>query len=235
MHSAAAEPMTQRNALYRELRRRIITGELRPGQPMRDAELMAALRAGRTPLREAMMLLASEGLVTTYHRQGTFVTDVTVQGLQSALEMRLNVELFAIRLCVRRSADADLAGLQTLIEQRRQADDPKAVLAFDEEVHGAMVALAHNPYLQDAWARTYAVCARIKHLSLSPVQSGERVRAELAAVVSAMCRRDAPGASAAMVRHLRSFQLALDAGSGDFLGAEPEDGHLGDGGAPPSG
>jgi DNA-binding GntR family transcriptional regulator len=220
MNTDLAEQTTQRDALYQELRRRIITGELRPGQAMRDAELMAALGVGRTPLREAMMLLASEGLVTTYHRQGTFVSTVTVEGLQNALEMRMNLELFAIRLCIRRAQDAELANLAELVERKRPLADAKSVLAFDEEVHATIVGLARNQYLSDAWARTYAVCSRIKHLSLSPVQSGEVVRQELAALVSAICERDVARASAAMVTHLRSFQLTIDAGGGDILGSD---------------
>jgi DNA-binding GntR family transcriptional regulator len=210
----AYAPVRARDMACRELRRQIVSGELRPGEALRDAELTARLGVGRTPLREALMLLAEEGLVTAYHRQGTFVTDVTLRDVQQALEMRLALDVLAARLCIEQASDAELSDLARKAREGR--DD--AILTFDEEMHAAIVGLTRNRFLETSWSRVYTVCARIKALSLSAHQPPAVIRADHQRIVDAIARRDLPAATEAITDHLAAFRQSL---VGPAPGREP--------------
>ena len=198
-------PGRVRDLAYQVLRREIVSGELQPGQALRDADLTVRLGVGRTPLREALMLLAEEGLVTAYHRQGTYVTDVTLRDLQQAMEMRLALDVLAARLCIARAADRDLQGLAQQVRQTAPGD----VLAFDEATHTAIVRLTQNQLLITSWTRVYTVCARIKALSFSAHQAPEVIQADLQRIVDAIASRDLRAATEAITDHLAAFQRSL--------------------------
>lgn len=198
-----------RDTAYHELRRQIIDGELRPGQALRDAELTVKLGVGRTPLREALMLLAEEGLVTTYHRQGTFVSDVTIRDLQQALEIRAALDVLVARLCIARASDAELDALEARVMGRGASPEQQEGSSFDEEIHTSIVTLTRNQLLQTMWTHAYTVCRRIKALSLSPAQDPAVIHDELVGIVRAIRARDVATASVAVTQHLESFRNSL--------------------------
>ncbi len=198
-----------RDTAYHELRRLIIDGELRPGQALRDAELTAKLGVGRTPLREALMLLAEEGLVATYHRQGTFVSDVTIRDLQQALEIRAALDVLAARLCIARASDGELDQLEARVMGQGTDHEHQEGLSFDEAIHTSIVTLTRNQLLLAMWTRAYTVCRRIKALSLSPAQNAEVIHGELVQIVRAIRARDVAAASSAVTQHLESFRHSL--------------------------
>ena len=83
---APAQSLTDR--AYAEIEELIVTLRLAPGTPVSEAELMARLGIGRTPIREALQRLARERLVEIYPRRGNFVTDINVAGQLRLLETR---------------------------------------------------------------------------------------------------------------------------------------------------
>lgn len=194
--------------VYDILRQRIITGVLRPGEVVNEAAIMEELKIGRTPLREAVLLLIAEGLVRTFPRRGTFVSELTVESLQQALEMRPRLEVIAIELCCDRATDDELEHLVQL-GQEPLSDSPAAVLEFDFNVHSQIVKSSHNEYLFEAWTRVYTACSRLKYSSFSPIQSAQAVQRELREVVDNLQRRDVRGTKKAMDVHLRSFIQSL--------------------------
>lgn len=198
-----------RDTAYHELRRQIINGELRPGQALRDADLTVKLGVGRTPLREALMLLAEEGLVTTYHRQGTFVSDVTIRDLQQALEIRAALDVLAARLCIARASDAELDAIEARVLRQDTTHEQQDESSFDEEIHTSIVSLTRNQLLQTMWTHAYTVCRRIKALSLSPAQDPAVIHGQLIDIVRAIRARNVAAASVAVTQHLESFRHSL--------------------------
>jgi DNA-binding GntR family transcriptional regulator len=195
--------------VYEVLRQRIITGSLRPGDVLNESQVMRELEVGRTPLREAVLLLARDDLVRTFHRRGTFISEITVERLQQALEVRPAIEAIALRLCVDKASDEDLQALRTVTAQADTSGSPSEVQGFDHHVHSAIVRLAGNEYLMDAWARVYTACSRLKYASLSPAQDGSTVRQELLDIVDRLIARDLEGALGAAQTHIQSFIASI--------------------------
>ena len=88
---------------YAVIRSKIITLELEPGSLISEATLMAKLNFGRTPIREALRLLANEKLVEVFPRRGMFVSNVDVENLAAVSEVRAVLEIKAAELAAVRS------------------------------------------------------------------------------------------------------------------------------------
>lgn len=96
----AALPL--REAVFRTLRRKILMGELKPGERLMEVRLTKSLGVSRTPIREAIHLLEMEGLVVTVPRHGASVAKITEKDLQDVLEVRCALEELAVELACKR-------------------------------------------------------------------------------------------------------------------------------------
>ena len=79
-----------------DLRRRILTGDFKPGQKINESEIAARLGISRSPVREAFRVLESEGLITTLPRKGSYITDISPQDVEELFEIRELLECHAV-------------------------------------------------------------------------------------------------------------------------------------------
>lgn len=154
---------------YRELRGRILRGQLPGGTRLRPEELAAELAISPTPVKEALVRLEADGLAVVSARKGVAVRKLEVRDLQDIYDARLLIELDAFdRLFARRAIDAALLDrLRTALEQheayarRETLDDLATALGFDRAFHGAIVEAAGNALLaewhQRILSRTHTV------------------------------------------------------------------------------
>ncbi|GHC91303.1 GntR family transcriptional regulator [Pseudorhodoferax aquiterrae] len=194
------------------LRQLIFAGELAPGSFIDEPALCASLAISRTPLREALKVLAAEGLVRHEPRRGSFVNQVTAQDLDQIFPVLALLEGRAAFEAAQQASDAELQALQALHERlqrharaRRIADYYAANLA----IHEAIIALADNPWLARVIGdlRKLAKLARLQQLQ-APGRL-EQSCAEHLALFAALQARDAPAAQAAMHEHLLRQREAL--------------------------
>lgn len=132
------------------LRDMIIAGSLKPGSHLIEGDLGALLGVSRTPLRESLKTLASEGLVDLVPARGAFVKHLTADGAQSMLEVITGLEAFAGRLACQRASDADIAELRTRhaeLETQFAARDRTRYVKANIAIHAGIVALSANPEL----------------------------------------------------------------------------------------
>lgn len=101
-----------RSKIYKELRRAIIMGHMRPGERLSIEELAGRYSTSATPLRDALQMLQSEGLVIIKPRSGYFVTPTTLKELRERFELRTILELAAIERAVPRITDAQIDELE---------------------------------------------------------------------------------------------------------------------------
>ncbi|WP_183084877.1 GntR family transcriptional regulator [Mycetocola manganoxydans] len=141
--------------VYQQIRNRILEGTLEEGFPVRERDLAADLGVSVTPVHEALVRLAAQGLVVLHPRRGAVITPITVAEADAVLETRNLVEGYAgeriAALADVRLTDLD-ARLQTnLNEQRATFDplDPARFLELDAEFHGIIVGETHNPILSN--------------------------------------------------------------------------------------
>ena len=138
-----------------ELREAILTGTLPPGSRLRAEPLAERLRTSRTPVREALILLAREGLVDIEPRRGAVVRPFDAADLLDLYDVRALIEPYAARRAATRIEAPALGRLRELsdLADARGAADDAAVddqMAFNEEFHRIIVAAAKSPRLEAA-------------------------------------------------------------------------------------
>ncbi|MDX1610507.1 MAG: GntR family transcriptional regulator [Halofilum sp. (in: g-proteobacteria)] len=153
--------------LYQELRRRIITMDLPPGADLDEAELSAAYGMSRTPVRETLIRLQSDGLVVQRRNRGASVAPLDMGTLQSWFEAGRMVHRAVVRLACLRRRDEDLAAIRAAMEEFEQvmaAEDLLGMIHANERFHDCIGLAARNPYLYASYQRILADHERISRL-----------------------------------------------------------------------
>ncbi len=195
------------------LRRRIADGKIEPGERLNELALSGELGVSRSPIREALALLAGEGLVRVVPYKGTFVTALSNERLKDLLDFRLALEEFAVRRAVERAQPKDWDHLESLIaEIAAQADMRNLSGAVDADlrVHQYLIELAGSPLL----SRTYGAMLGEMRLYIAQTVRHYQGPIELAtehrAFLEAARRRDVAGATALIAAHIsHGFSSAL--------------------------
>ncbi len=148
MNTRQLEIRSVADRVHEELLRRIVAGELAPGSRLRQEALAEELGVSRTPLREALARLVSEGLVDFAPNRGATVARRDFGDMEQAWRARLVLEPGAARLAADRRDPADLERMREIVgRQRDVADDVTASFGLNREFHLALVAAGGNPHL----------------------------------------------------------------------------------------
>ena len=207
---ASARPLSEQ--AYERIRDDIVYLRLEPGEPLDDKALSSSLGMGLTPVRDALKRLTLERMVVTYPRRGTFVAEITVSDEQWLTEIRQNLEGVAAGLAAERATETERESLTELASQL--ADDhanhvTSAYHALDSDIHKAVYAAAHNPFLESSLTQYLNLTIRIWHYGLRRVPSHHSVGRDQQDVVAAIVRGDVDGAVAAARAHLGDYSAAV--------------------------
>ncbi|TYL52813.1 GntR family transcriptional regulator [Agromyces mariniharenae] len=149
--SARAErPTSLRDYAYRELRDAIVSGQLAPGERLRDPELEAWLGVSRTPIREAIARLETAGLVHTRRAKQTVVAPLDTRTALAAQRIAASLHELAVREAVPQLTEADLDAMRDANERfadALRAEDVDAAIVADDEFHDVAVRASANPLL----------------------------------------------------------------------------------------
>ncbi|MFM8898488.1 MAG: GntR family transcriptional regulator [Burkholderiales bacterium] len=202
-----------RRALYEEvaeqLRSRILAHEMHPGSWIDEQALCAQLGISRTPLREALKVLASEGLVTMKLRRGAYVTQTSAQDLAEVFHLLALLESDAAAVVAERASDAQLAELAALHQQLEDTVDQRvAFFQANEAFHWRLLNLAHNRWREQLVADLRKVMKLGRHHSL--LKEGRLMASlnEHRRLMKALLARDANLARECMQEHIHNGQVA---------------------------
>jgi DNA-binding GntR family transcriptional regulator len=212
----SAATLTPR-ALYEEvaelLRQRIFSRELEPGSWIDELKLADEYGISRTPLREALKVLAAEGLVTMKVRRGAYVTEVSEKDLADVYHLLSLLESDAAGVVARHASDVQLAELDALHAELEAAAAPGHVdrenfFAINERFHMRLLAIANNRWRDQMVADLRKVMKLNRHNSLlKSGRIGESLK-EHRGIMAAIKSRDAANAMARMQQH---FSNGLEA------------------------
>ncbi|MEJ5988651.1 GntR family transcriptional regulator [Ramlibacter sp. PS3R-8] len=196
-------------ALYEEvaelLRQRIFRRELEPGSWIDEVKLSQEYGISRTPLREALKVLAAEGLVTMKVRRGAYVTEVSDQDLTEVYHLLSLLESDAAAAVATRASDAELKELQKLHRELEGAvRDRERFFALNESFHLRLLELAGNRWRNQMVADLRKVMKLNRHNSLLKAGRVEESLQEHRAVMDALAVRDAEGVRLRMQEHFRN-------------------------------
>jgi DNA-binding GntR family transcriptional regulator len=196
-------------ALYEEvaelLRQRIFKRELEPGSWIDELKLAEEYGISRTPLREALKVLAAEGLVTMKVRRGAYVTEVSEKDLADVYHLLSLLESDAAGVVAERATDAQRSELQALHAELETAlANRDRFFAINEQFHMRLLEMADNRWRQQMVADLRKVMKLNRHSSLFKSGRIEESLAEHRAVMAALLARDADLTRQRMQEHFRN-------------------------------
>lgn len=132
----------------------ILEGELAPGTRIPEVAICEDLGVSRTPLREALKVLASEGLVVLLPRRGSMVSEVSIDEISAVFEAMASFEALIGKLIVERATDTDIAEVDKMHEKMMAAHaDGNRTSYFrqNQNIHFRLASLTHNPVLMNTY------------------------------------------------------------------------------------
>jgi DNA-binding GntR family transcriptional regulator len=195
---------TVRDAVRDALRDLIISGGVDTDVPLRQDELAARLNVSRTPLREALHGLASEGLVTLDPRRGAVVTKPTVKQLFDLYEIREQLEVYAGRKVAALADTSHIDEIAAINDRMADVNDPVEWAQLNQQFHAAVYAACANVELValiGALAARAKFYVRILVSSRPPAMGAVHEHQE---ILDALRKGDPDAMEAAIRRHLRS-------------------------------
>jgi DNA-binding GntR family transcriptional regulator len=205
MSAASLSP----RALYEEvaelLRQRIFSRELAPGSWIDEMKLAEEYGISRTPLREALKVLAAEGLVTMKVRRGAYVTEVSEKDLSDVYHLLSLLESDAAGVVAESATKEQIAELQALHKQLEAASGNRdKFFAMNERFHMRLLEIAGNRWRDQMVADLRKVMKLNRHNSLLKAGRVKDSMLEHRAIVDAIARRDAKLAAQRMQEHFRN-------------------------------
>ncbi len=187
------------------LRDMIIEGELPAGERINETALYPQLGVSRTPLREALKALASEGLVELVPNRGAVVRRFTLDDVTQMLEAVKVIETFAARAVCTRATVEEVSALQLLHKQMRACYRTKNRLEYfklNQDIHTGLVRAGHNEPLSTMHAGLQARLKRIRYIGNEAPQKWAGAMGEHEEMLAALIVRDGDALAEVVGRHM---------------------------------
>ena len=209
MPSMAAAVTLAPRALYEEvaelLRQQIFRRELEPGSWIDEIKISQEFGISRTPLREALKVLAAEGLVTMKVRRGAYVTEVSETDLAEVYHLLSLLESDAAGVVAQKATDAQIKELQQLHKELESAQHARdKFFALNEQFHMRLLEIAGNKWRDQLVADLRKVMKLNRHNSLLKAGRVREAMLEHRAIMEAIAKRDAKLATRRMQEHFRN-------------------------------
>lgn len=194
-----------------ELRRSILRGKLPPGATIKERDNAAELGVSRTPMREAIRILAKEGLVQLRPSRSPIVAQPNFKSVEDEAQVLIALEKLSAELAVQNASDEDIDRIAAIVDHMAEhfdTADPLDMFEIDMSFHTAIadasknnaLAETHRTFLQRLW--------RARYMAASQRRNRERVVNEHTLILNALRSRDPNAARAAIDNHL--WHLAED-------------------------
>ena len=191
----------------------IINHEILPGEPLYERYVREKLEISRTPIREAIQLLELEGWVTSVPRKGTFVSNISVEGVEEILQSRRALEVLTIELLIPKITDEQLIQLERILSKQEETkDDKKTFIAIDKEFHQHLATFSGNRRIAQL-IETYG--DQIRWFGYRAITQSGRVEETLKehrAIFEGLKARDLGRAKQAVLDHMEQTRLAIISG-----------------------
>jgi DNA-binding GntR family transcriptional regulator len=189
---------------YEQLKAMAITYQLRPGERLAELDLAKRLKVSRTPIREALNRLVTEGFLTFTPNRGFQCRPLDAKEIFDLYEVRRSLEATAARLAVERASDDELDDLGRFLERSRGVPEKTTVMELvrlDEEFHERIAILSRNAELLRILQN---INARIRFCRWIDMENGRRsaTQSEHAGVLAALKARDQKKCAEAMNAHI---------------------------------
>ena len=198
--------------LAARLRQMIVDGDLEPGGKVPEKALTERFGVSRTPLREALKVLAAEGYIQLIPNRGSVVSRLTIADLEEAFPIIAALEGAAGELACHNASDEEIAAIRTTNDAMHAAfetGDMPAYFDLNQQIHGAILAAARNPMLLGHHRKVAQLVQRARYQANQTPQRWQEAVGEHDAIIEALEARDGERLGRLMKAHLEHKLAAL--------------------------
>ncbi len=199
------QPLPLAEMAFQVIRDSILEGHLEPGKIYNEIAIAKELGISRTPVREALLKLATHGLITYLPRKGITVNDFTERDLEEIIELRKAIELAAIEKITMAPDSCDFSEAEKALKNQKTAlkkKDIRTFLLFDRHFHLTLIKLTRNRRFVEIMENVRDVLQLIAQKILTDEQGLQETILEHEAILNAAKQGDTENARKAVRYHL---------------------------------
>lgn len=203
---------TLNHRVYRQVRELVVAGDIAPGAQLEEQTLADRMGVSRTPLREAIAQLVTEGLVENRPYRGNFVRAFTARQVRDLYEVRKTLEGCAVRLAVPRLTAPHLATLRDILADVQRALDTGELTWYstaDRRFHNTLASYSENQTLIDCLERLGSQIQVVRTMANDDPATVRRTAFERPHILAALEARDAEAAARLMEGHIEGVCHAV--------------------------
>ena len=188
------------------LRELLVEGAIAPGAKLNERELALQLNVSRTPLREAIKMLAAEGLVELLPNRGAVAVSLSEQDVRNTFEVMAGLEGMSGELAAQRISEAQLTEIKALHFEMLAAHarrDLSTYYRINAQIHRAINTAASNDVLTTTYSQVNARLQALRFRSNQDEAKWSRAVAEHGQMIDALSKRDGAALKAVLVQHLQ--------------------------------
>jgi DNA-binding GntR family transcriptional regulator len=198
--------------LVAELRSMIVEGELEPGDKIAEQALCVRFGVSRTPLREALKVLAAEGLVQLLPNRGAVVASITGKEIDELFPVLGALEALAGELALANATAEDIAGLRSLHDQmiaHYRAGEQLPYLGLNRRFHEELFRLAGNDALTDMYGQVLVRIHSVRFITKKSASEWRRAVDDHERIIAALESRDAPRLASILKNHMTGTAASI--------------------------
>ncbi len=215
LENVAAQTIT-RKSLHEELvdrlQQMLLNGTLAPGSKVPEKDLCAQFGVSRTPMREALKVLASEGLIKLEPNRGAWVTQVTVEEVNEVFPVLGALEALSGELACAHITDAEIDTIRALHDQmvvHYEARNLDGYFEMNQKIHGAILAAARNATLSTSCQALSLRMQRARYLANMSEERWRRAIAEHELIMRFLAARDGPKLGQTLSEHMETKRASI--------------------------
>ncbi|MXQ12109.1 GntR family transcriptional regulator [Microvirga makkahensis] len=220
-HMEATSSISRRylhDEVAERLRELIHSGELEPKSRVNELELAERFGISRTPLREAIKILATEGLLELLPNRGARVASITNHEIDEMIEVVAGLEAIAADLACQRITDEEIASIEAIHRQMVAAwekGDHLNYFTLNRKIHEAIMAASRNNTLQDLYKGLSGRIQRTRYSAHKTSEQWHRAVTEHVTMIELLKSRDGENLAKLMRVHIRGKKQVILAAYGE--------------------
>jgi len=203
-----------KNSIYQEIKKKIISGEISPGMVLVERDISNKFGLSRTPIREILWNLTSDGLVKKDASGGYFVRKISLDDVINIFQSREAIEGIAARLACAKGDDqfySDLIKIRDVLEKVDIEKNPQEGVKYGENLHDAIIKVANNPFLSEFYKKLSTISALTRNITKRSVEIEKKSLEFHLSIIKALENRDEEQAEYFVREHLRTTcRLLID-------------------------
>lgn len=201
-----------RELVYEELRKLIMTGQIKPGTRMMEIDLAESMGVSRTPVREAIRQLEKDNLVTIEPRRGAYVSDISPKDIDDMLLVREPLEGLATYLAAENMSDGEIEELiraKDDYERAYEKGTTQDLIEIDTRFHSIISSSCGNEYLISVLHELQDQVLRFRYIYFKSIKRAAEVIEDHANILDSIVHRDGGAAKRYASDHIRRLRTSI--------------------------